>query len=143
MLNFFFINVLDNNLNNIFSFLLLLYFLSELVTFCILKKSSKTQVVTPCFDVKNLGKFFFCVFQGSSGVYIKKWAVYIQRGRRKKIGVDGCHFSEVPSLRKEISTSGLHILLLGNYMSLHSKIAPAAINIYRDITKCLTCYGFF
>ena len=28
-------------------------------------------------------------------------------------------------------------------MSLHSKIAPAAINIYRDITKCPTCYGFF
>ncbi len=24
-----------------------------------------------------------------------------------------------------------------------SKIQPAAINIYRDITKCLTCYGFF
>ena len=61
----------------------------------------------------------------------------------KKIGADGGHFSEVPSLRKEISTIGLPILLLGNYMSLHSKIQPAAINIYRDITKCLTCYGFF
>ena len=61
----------------------------------------------------------------------------------KKIGADGCYFSEVPSLRKEISTSGLHILLLGNYMSLHSKMEPAAIKIYRDITKRLTCYGFF
>jgi len=30
-----------------------------------------------------------------------------------------------------------------NYMSLHSKIEPAAINIERDITKCLTCHGFF
>jgi len=28
-------------------------------------------------------------------------------------------------------------------MSLHSKIEPAAINIERDITKCLTCHGFF
>ena len=27
-------------------------------------------------------------------------------------------------------------------MSLHSKIEPAAINIKRDITKCLTCHGF-
>ena len=25
----------------------------------------------------------------------------------------------------------------------HSKIEPAAINIFRDITKCLNCYGFF
>ena len=53
------------------------------------------------------------------------------------------HFSEVPCLRKEILTMGLHFLLLGNYTSLHSKIEPAAINIYRDITKCLTCHGFF
>ena len=28
-------------------------------------------------------------------------------------------------------------------MSLHSKIEPAAINIERDSTKCLTCHGFF
>ena len=28
-------------------------------------------------------------------------------------------------------------------MSLHSKIEPAAINIYRDITKCFTCQRFF
>ena len=28
-------------------------------------------------------------------------------------------------------------------MSLNSKIEPATINIYRDITKCLTCNGFF
>jgi len=28
-------------------------------------------------------------------------------------------------------------------MSLDSKIEPAAINIERDITKCLTCHGFF
>ena len=60
----------------------------------------------------------------------------------KKIRADGGHFSEVPSLQKEILTIGLHILLLGNYMSLHSKIQPASINIYRDITKCLTCYWF-
>ena len=36
-----------------------------------------------------------------------------------------------------------HILLLGNCMSLHLRIASAAISIYRDITKCFTCYGFF
>ena len=28
-------------------------------------------------------------------------------------------------------------------MSLRSKIEPAAINIERDITKCLTWHGFF
>ena len=28
-------------------------------------------------------------------------------------------------------------------MSLNSEIEPAANNIYRDITKCLTCYVFF
>ena len=61
----------------------------------------------------------------------------------KKIGADGGHFSEFSRLRKEILTIGLHFLLLGNYMSLHSKIQPAAVNIYRDITKCLTCYGGF
>ncbi len=61
----------------------------------------------------------------------------------KKIGADGGHFSEVPRLRKEISTIWLHILLLTNYMSLRSKIEPAAINIERDITKCLTWHGFF
>ena len=55
-----------------------------------------------------------------------------------KIGADGGHFSEVPRLREEISTIRLHILLLTNYMSLRSKIEPAAINIERDITKCLT-----
>ena len=60
-----------------------------------------------------------------------------------KIGTDGGHSSEVPSLRKEISTIGLNFLLLGNYMSLHSKIQPVAINIYRDITTCFTYYGFF
>ena len=38
-------------------------------------------------------------------------------------------FSEVPSIRKEILTIGLHLQLLGNFMSLHSKIQPAAINI--------------
>ena len=29
------------------------------------------------------------------------------------------------------------------YISLHSKIEPATINIYRDIIKSLTCYQFF
>jgi len=49
-----------------------------------------------------------------------------------KIWADGGHCSEVPSL-------------LGNYISLHSKTEPAAINFYRDITKCLNCKcnGFF
>ena len=60
-----------------------------------------------------------------------------------KIGADGGHFSEVPRLREEISTIWLHILRLTNYMSLRSKIEPAAINIERDITKCLTWHGFF
>ena len=61
----------------------------------------------------------------------------------KKVGADGGHFSEVPSLREEIS-----IILTSNssrrqsYEST-SKIEPVAINIYRNITKCLACYGLF
>ena len=53
----------------------------------------------------------------------------------KKIGG---YFSKVPSLREVLSTIWLHILLLGNYTSQYSKIETAGINIYRNITKCLT-----
>ena len=50
----------------------------------------------------------------------------------KKIGADGGHFSEVVSLLEEILTFWLYL-----------KIKPAAMNIFRDITKCLTCNGLF
>jgi len=45
----------------------------------------------------------------------------------KKIGADGGHFSEVPRLRKEILLILLHILLLGNYITLFLKLEPATI----------------
>ena len=37
--------------------------------------------------------------------------------------------------KRKISAICFHILLLVNYMRLHSNLEPAAINIFRDITK--------
>ena len=101
-----------------------------------LKKNKKTQCLTPCFDIKNL-RIYFSVFWGSLGVYIKKVGLFLAN----EAGANGGLFSEVPSNRKEISTIGLHTQLLGNYMSLHSKIEMADLNIYRDIIKVLLVTG--
>ena len=79
------------NLNNIFSFLWLLYFWSELVTFCI----KKTQFLTLCFDIKTWGIFLsiFLVYSVVSlRVYIKKLGYLCQtrpeienRSRRRSL----------------------------------------------------------
>ena len=113
-------------------------FLIKTFHFWHFKRIKKCNFWHPVLASKTWGIFslFFSVFWGSLGVYIKKLGIYFQQGRRYKFGADGGHFSE-------ILTIGVHFLLLGNYMSVHSKIEPAATNIYRDIAKCLTCYGFF
>ena len=59
---FVFINVLENNINKIYSFLLLRYFFQNLLPFQFKKESRKTQII------------YFCVFYGSSG--LKKKAIY-------------------------------------------------------------------
>ena len=66
-------------------------------------------------------KFKQLFFGGLRGViYVLFWQITLFIVRTKiKILWRRRYFSEVPSLRKEILTIKLHVLLLGNFISLH------------------------
>ena len=89
------------------------------------ESNEKNHFSAPCYTINNLD-IFFIHFMGY-WEYFFKLAIYVQRGRRYKIGADGGHFSEVQNLRKEILVIWLHILLLGNYITLFLKLEPATI----------------
>ena len=116
---FFFFNVLDNNTNNIFSFLFLRCFYQNLSLFAFLKK--KTQFLTPCFYIKN----FFVYSRGHWEYILKKWNIYVQRGRRLKIGGDGDHFRCSKSPERNIA-------------NLTSYSAPRQLyeSIFKNSTGC-------
>jgi len=63
------------------------------------------------------------IFWGTTGSYLcfvlTNHTFYCPTRTKIKILWRRRYFSEVPSLRKEILTIKLHVLLLGNFISLH------------------------
>ena len=95
-------------------------------------KQIKNAIFNTLIWYKKLEDFFH-EFEGSLRVYNNKWAMKSNEAGDKKSGP-----TKVTFQRFQVSCS----VLIGDYMSLHSKTGPAPINIYKDITKCRTCYGF-
>ena len=91
---------------------------------------------------QNIFSKFFCLNRLLKNVFSQKI--------NRKNGIFYTLF-EIKKLKKNLKffscilefIGSINILLLCNIMSPHSKLELAALNIYRDITKFTTCYGFF
>ena len=70
------------------------------VDFFIFKSIEKSTFRHPVLTSRTW-IFIFIHFMGYWEFFFKL-AIFVQRGRRYKIGADGGHFSEVPRLREEI-----------------------------------------